>query len=79
MRLRDFIDELQQTPGRPVGMSVQHARAIEVSTRKLLAQIRAALKDEERKLEDALPDRIAAVLTTALALGVVIGWALRKR
>jgi hypothetical protein len=79
MRLRDLIDELQQTTARPVGMSVQHARAIEVSTRKLLAQIRAALKDEERKLEDALPDRIAAVLTTALALGVVIGWALRKR
>jgi hypothetical protein len=79
MRLRDLIDELQQTPARPVGMSVQHARTIEVSTRKLLAQIHAALKDEERKLEDALPDRIAAVLTTALALGVVIGWALRKR
>jgi hypothetical protein len=79
MRLRDLIDELQQTPARPVGMSVQHARAIEVSTRKLLAQIRGVLKNEERKLEDALPDRIAAVLTTALALGVVIGWALRKR
>ena len=81
MRQRESIDEnsLQQTLPCRGGACVQQARAIEALARKLQVQIRGALKNEERKLEEALPDRIAAVLTTALALGVVIGWALRKR
>lgn len=82
MTQQEFFDELhllQESAARLAGISAQQARAIEVYARKLRVSIRRALKNEERRLEEALPDRIAAVLTTALALGVVIGWALRKR
>lgn len=79
MRQREVIDDLQQAAPCRVGMSVQQAPATDANARKLVAQIRGALKNEERKLEEALPHRIAAILTTALALGVVIGWAVRKR
>jgi hypothetical protein len=79
MRRRESIGRLQQAASGLAGMSAQQRRAIEVISRKLLTKIRGALNNKERKLEEALPDRIAAALTTALALVVVIGWALRKR
>jgi hypothetical protein len=86
----DFFDELhllKQEAARLTGTradelrnwSAQQARAIDADARKLLLDLHEALKNEEHKLEEGLPDRIAAVLTTAIALGVVIGWALRKR
>jgi len=45
----------------------------------VLDTLRAAIEADEREIEQALTDRTATVLTSAIMLGIIIGWALRKK
>ena len=66
------VEELQAFPARKV-------ESFESELKALVERLRAAVEKEEREVERALTDRTATVLTSAIMLGVIIGWALRKK
>jgi F0F1-type ATP synthase assembly protein I len=45
----------------------------------LFGNLRTAIEADEREIEQALASRAATVLTSAIVLGIVIGWTLRKK
>jgi F0F1-type ATP synthase assembly protein I len=65
-------DELRET-------SSQKAKDIAADVKGFLSDFRDALALEEEEIERAFAGRAAAALASALALGIVIGWALRRK
>lgn len=59
--------------------SARKAKSLENEVKALLDKIRAAIEADEREIEQALTDRTATVLTSAIMLGIIIGWTLRKK
>jgi len=59
--------------------SSQRAREIGAEVKTFLSDFRDAIALEEQEIERAFAGRAAAALATALALGIVIGWAMRKK
>jgi len=81
------LNALKQEAGRlrntsteePQAFPARKVESFENEIKALLERLRAAIKAVEREIEQALTDRAAAVLTSAIMLGVIIGWALRKK
>jgi len=59
--------------------SSQKAEGIAADVKAFLSDFRDAIALEEEEIERAFAGRAATALATALALGIVIGWAMRKR
>jgi len=59
--------------------SARKAKSLEDEVKAVLDTLRAAIEADEREIEQALTDRTATVLTSAIMLGIIIGWALRKK
>jgi len=59
--------------------SSQKAMEIAADVKTFLSDFRDAVGLEEDEIERAFAGRAAAALATALALGIVIGWALRRK
>lgn len=59
--------------------SARKAKSLENDVKALLGTLRAAIEADEHEFEQALTDRTATVLTSAVMLGIIIGWALRKK
>ena len=87
---RDILDELntlKADAGHLIGThaeelreaSSQKAKEIAADVKAFLSDFRDALAMEEEEIERAFAGRAAAALATALALGIVIGWALRRK
>lgn len=86
----EILDELQtlkQDASRLLGSSPegwreasrQRATDIAAEVKAFLSDLRDALAHEEDDIERVFAGRAATALTTALVLGVVIGWALRSK
>jgi len=87
---RDILDELNTLKADAAHLVGTHAEELrEASSQKakeIAADVKAFLSDfrdtlalEEEEIERAFAGRAAAALATALALGIVIGWALRRK
>jgi hypothetical protein len=87
---RDILDELhalKQDATRLLGArteklreaSSQKAEDIGAHVKAFLSDFRDAIALEDEDIERVFAGRAAAALTTALVLGIVIGWALRKK
>ena len=87
---RDIVDELhalKQDAARLIGTHAEELReASGQKTKEFAAEVKTFLSDfrdaialEEQEIERAFAGRAAAALATALALGIVIGWAMRKK
>jgi len=59
--------------------SSQKAKEIAADIKTFLSDLRDAIAMDEEEIERAFAGRVATALTTALALGIVIGWAMRKK
>jgi hypothetical protein len=59
--------------------SSQKAKDIAGDVKAFLSDFRDAIALEEEEIERVFAGRAAAALATALALGIVIGWAMRKK
>jgi hypothetical protein len=59
--------------------SGQKAKEIAADVKAFLSDFRDAIALEEEEIERAFAGRAAAALATALAFGIVIGWAIRKK
>jgi len=86
----EILDELQALKHETTRLVGTHAEELrEASSRKAMeiaADVKTFLSDfrdavglEEDEIERAFAGRAAAALATALALGIVIGWALRRK
>ena len=59
--------------------SRQKAKEIAADVKTFLSDFRDAITLEEEEIARAFAGRAATTLATALALGIVIGWAMRKK
>lgn len=59
--------------------SARKAKSLEKDVKALFNKFHTAIETNEREIERALTDRAATVLTSAIVLGIVIGWTSRKR
>jgi F0F1-type ATP synthase assembly protein I len=86
----DILDELNALKGEATRMlgtraeewreaSGQKAKDIAADVKAFLSDFRDALALEEEEIERAFAGRASAALASALALGIVIGWALRRK
>ena len=83
----DELHALKQDVTRLVGSrteewceaSSQKAKDIAADVKAFLTDFRDAIALEEEDIERVFAGRAATALTTALVLGIVIGWALRKK
>lgn len=83
----DELHALKHETTRLVGARAEELRerssqkAMEIATdvKTFLSDFRDAIGLEEDEIERAFAGRAAAALATALALGIVIGWALRRK
>ena len=85
----DYVDELhrlKQETTRLIGAqaeewrdaSSQKANVVAADVKAFLSDLRDANPLDEKEIERAFTGRAATALMTALAVGVVIGWVLRK-
>ena len=59
--------------------SSRKAEQIAADVKTFLSDFRDAIALEEQEIERAFAGRAATALVTALTLGIVIGWAMRKK
>jgi hypothetical protein len=59
--------------------SNQKAKEIAADIKTFLSDLRDAIALEEDEIERVFAGRAAAALATALVVGIVIGWAMRKK
>ncbi len=59
--------------------SGQKAQEIAAEVKNFLSDFRDAIVLEEEEIARAFAGRAATALATALALGIVIGWAMRRK
>ncbi|HVX75579.1 MAG TPA: hypothetical protein VHB49_05595 [Bradyrhizobium sp.] len=59
--------------------STRKAKSLEHDVKALFGSLCTAIESDEREIGQALADRAATVLTSAIVLGIVIGWTLRKK
>ena len=85
--IRDELHALRAEAGRLLGVraeelreaSSQKAKELAADVKTLLSDFRDALALQEEEIERAFAGRAATALATALAVGIVIGWAMRKK
>jgi hypothetical protein len=86
----DILDELHALRGEAVSllgaraeelreMSSEKAKQIAADVKNFLSDFRDAIALENEEIEHAFAGRAVAALASALALGVIIGWALGKK
>ena len=86
----DYVDELhrlKQETTRLIGAqaeewrdaSSQKANDVVADVKVFLSDLRDAIALDEKEIERAFTGRAATALMTAVAVGVVIGWVLRKK
>ncbi len=59
--------------------SSQKANEIAADVKAFLSDLRSAITLDDEEIARAFAGRAATALATALALGIVIGWAMRKK
>ena len=59
--------------------SRQKANEVVADVEAVLTDLRDAVNQEEEEIARAVAGRAATALATALALGVVVGWTMRKK
>jgi F0F1-type ATP synthase assembly protein I len=85
--IRDELDALKAEAAHLLGprteklreASNQKAKEIAADVKTFLSDLRDAITLEEEEIARAFAGRAATALTTALALGIVIGWTTRKK
>ena len=86
----DYVDELhrlKQETTRLIGAQAEEwrdasskkANDVAADVKAFLSDLRDAIALDEKEIERAFTGRAAAALMTAVAVGVVIGWVLRKK
>jgi len=86
----DYVDELhrlKQETTRLIGAQAEEwrdasskkANDVAADVKAFLSDLRDAIALDEKEIERAFTGRAATALMTALAVGVVIGWVLRKK
>jgi len=71
-RLKTGADEWQQ-------MSREKAQSVAADVKTFLTDVRDALALDEAEIERAFAGRAVPALATALAVGIAIGWLLRRK
>ncbi len=86
----EIVDELhllRQEASRLLGagadewreFSAQKAKTLANDVKAFLTDLRTSVEMDEREIEHAIAGKTATALVTALTLGIVIGWAMRKK
>jgi hypothetical protein len=77
--LKQEAGQVRSTGAEELQAPARKVESFENELKTLVERLRAAVEKEEREVERALTDRTATVLTSAIMLGVIIGWTLRKK